>query len=85
MKGNEQQNLMLCVRITISNINTQHPNGPSAMANHGVKTTTKFLEDGVICRYVVLEFVHTNNGREWVAEFDVMFKYYGIQHQHTTP
>ncbi len=31
MEGNGQQNLMLCVRVTVSNINTQHPSGPSAM------------------------------------------------------
>jgi hypothetical protein len=31
MAGNGLQNLMLCVRITVSNINTLHPNGPNAM------------------------------------------------------
>jgi len=29
--------------------------------------------------------VLTDNGGEWAAEFDVMCKDYGIQHQHTTP
>jgi len=56
-----------------------------AMANHGAKTTTKILEDDVICRYGVPKFVYTNNGGEWVTEFDVMCKDYNIQHQHTVP
>jgi len=55
------------------------------VANHGAKTTAKFLEDDVICRYGVPKFVLTNNGGEWVAEFDVMCKDYDIQRQHTTP
>ncbi len=55
------------------------------VADHGAKTTTKFLKDHVICRYGVPKFVLTNNGREWVVEFDVMCTDYGIQHQHTTP
>jgi len=52
---------------------------------HGAKTTTRFLEDDIICRYGVPKFVFTNNGREWAAKFDVMCKDYGIHHQHTTP
>jgi len=51
-----------------------------AMVDHGAKTTTKFLEDDVICRYGVPKFVVTNNGGEWGAEFDVMCKDYIIQH-----
>jgi hypothetical protein len=43
-----------------------------AMADHGAKTATKFLEDDVICRYGVPKFVLTNNGEEWAAKFDVM-------------
>jgi transposase InsO family protein len=56
-----------------------------AVADHGAKTTTKFLEDDVICRYGVPKFVLTNNGGEWAAEFDVMCRDYGIQHQRTPP
>ncbi len=55
------------------------------MADHGVKTTTKFVEDDVICTYGLPKFVLTNNGGEWVRKFDVMCKDYSIQHQHTTP
>jgi hypothetical protein len=55
------------------------------VANHCVKTTTRFLEDDVICRYRVPKFVLTDNGGEWAAEFVVMCKDYGIHHQHTTP
>jgi transposase InsO family protein len=56
-----------------------------AVANHGAKTATKFLEDDVICRYGVPKFVLTDNGGEWATKFDVMCKDYDIQHQHTAP
>jgi len=56
-----------------------------AVVDHGVKTASRFLKDDVICRYGVPKFVFTNNGGEWVAEFDVMCKDYGIQHQRTAP
>jgi len=56
-----------------------------AVVDHGAKTAARFLEDDVICRYGVPKFVLTNNGGELAAEFDVMCKDYGIQHQHTTP
>jgi hypothetical protein len=55
------------------------------VAEHGAKTSAKFLEDEVICRYGVPKFVLIDNGGEWVVEFDVMCKHYGIHHQHTTP
>jgi hypothetical protein len=55
------------------------------VANHGAKTKTKFLEDNVICRYRVPKFVLTDNGGEWVVEFQVMCKDYSIHHQHTAP
>jgi len=56
-----------------------------AMANHGAKTVAKFLEDDVICWYGIPKFVLIDNSGEWAAEFYVMCKDYGIQHQHTTP
>jgi hypothetical protein len=56
-----------------------------AVANHGAKTTTKFFEDDVICRYGVPKFVFIDNGGEWATKFDVMYKDYGIQHQHIAP
>ncbi len=56
-----------------------------AVADHGVKTTSKFLENDVICIYGVPKFVFTHNGGEWATEFDVMCKDYYIQHQHTAP
>jgi len=55
------------------------------VVDHGAKTATRFLEDDIICRYGVPKFVLTNNRGEWVIEFDVMCKDYGIHHQHTTP
>jgi hypothetical protein len=56
-----------------------------AVADHGAKTTARFLEDDVICRYGVPKFVLTDNGGEWVAKFSVMCKDNGIHHQHTAP
>ncbi len=56
-----------------------------AVADHGAKTTAKFLEDDMICRYGVPRFVLTDNGGEWGVEFDVMCKDYAIQHQCTAP
>jgi hypothetical protein len=55
-----------------------------AVADHGAKTTSKFLEDDIICRYGVPKFVPMDNGGKWAAKFDVMCKDYGIHHQHTT-
>jgi hypothetical protein len=49
-----------------------------AVTDHGAKITSRFLEDDIICRYGVPKFVLTNNGGEWVAEFEVMCKDYGI-------
>jgi hypothetical protein len=56
-----------------------------AVADHGAKIVARFLEDDIICKYGVPKIVLTNNGGEWAAEFDVMYKDYGIHHQHTTP
>jgi len=56
-----------------------------AIVDHGVKTTSKFMEDDIICRYGVPKFVMIDNGGEWVVEFDGMCKDYAIHHQHTTP
>jgi transposase InsO family protein len=56
-----------------------------AVADHGAKIAARFLEDDIIYRYGVPKFVLTDNGGKWAAEFDVMCKDYGIQHQHTAP
>ncbi len=56
-----------------------------AIVDHGAKTTAKFLEDDIVCRYGVPKFVLTDNGGEWATEFDVMCKDYAIQHQRTAP
>jgi hypothetical protein len=37
------------------------------VVDHGAKTTTKFLEDDVICRYGVPKFVLIDNGGEWAT------------------
>jgi len=56
-----------------------------AVADHGAKTATTFLEDDIVCRYGVPKFVLTDNGGEWAAEFNVMCKDYAIHHQRTAP
>jgi len=56
-----------------------------AVADHGTKTATRFLEDEIICRYGVPKFVLTDNGGEWATESDVMCRDYAIQHQRTAP
>jgi hypothetical protein len=56
-----------------------------AVVDHSAKTTSRFLEDDIICRYGVPKFVLTNNGGEWAAEFEIMCKNYRIQHQRTAP
>jgi hypothetical protein len=56
-----------------------------AVVDHGARTTAKFLEDDLICRYGVPSFILTDNGREWGAEFEAMCKDYAIQHQRTAP
>ncbi len=56
-----------------------------AVVDHSAKTASRFLEDDIICRYGVPRFILTDNGGEWAAEFEMMCKDYGIQHQHTTP
>jgi len=56
-----------------------------AIVDHGAKTAARFLEDDIICRYGVPKFVLIDNGGEWAAEFDLMCKDYGIQHQRIAP
>jgi hypothetical protein len=56
-----------------------------AVADHGAKTAARFLEDDIICRYGVPKFILTDNRGKWAAQFDLMCKDYGIQHQRTAP
>jgi transposase InsO family protein len=56
-----------------------------AVGDHGAKTAASFLEDDIIYRYNVPKFILTDNGGEWAAEFDIMCRDYGIQHQHIAP
>jgi len=51
-----------------------------AVADHSVKTASTFVEDDIIYRYGVPRFILTDNGGEWVSEFEMMCKDYGIQH-----
>ncbi len=49
-----------------------------AVTDHGARTATRFLEDDLICKYGVPQFILTDNGGEWGAEFDTMCKDYAI-------
>ncbi len=48
--------------------------------DHDVIIAAKFLEEEIICRFGVPKFILTNNGGEWMVEFDLMCKKYGITH-----
>jgi hypothetical protein len=56
-----------------------------AIKDHTTTTTARFLEEDIICRYGVPKFILTDNGGEWLAKFDNLYKVYGIQHSYTTP
>jgi hypothetical protein len=47
---------------------------------HIVELDEKFLEKEIICRFRVPKYVLTDNGKEWMAEFDMMCKNCGITH-----
>jgi hypothetical protein len=55
------------------------------VVDRGAKIAARFLEDDIICRYGVPKFVLTDNGGEWAAEFEVMYRDYAIQHHRTAP
>jgi transposase-like protein len=48
--------------------------------DHDVATAVRFLEKEIICRFGVPGFILTDNGGEWMAEFHLMCKKYGIIH-----
>jgi hypothetical protein len=48
--------------------------------DHDAATATKFLEEEIICRFGVPRFIFIDNGGEWMAEFNLMGKKYGIIH-----
>jgi transposase-like protein len=50
-----------------------------------VITTARFLEEEIICRFGVPRFILIDNGGDWMAEFDMMYKKYGIIHQFIAP
>ncbi len=55
------------------------------VTEHDTKTATKFLEDDIIFKFGVLRYILTDNGGEWVVEFDQLYKNYSITHQYTVP
>jgi hypothetical protein len=46
--------------------------------DHDVAIATKFMEEEIICRFVMPRFILINNGGEWMVEFDLIK--YGITH-----
>jgi len=53
--------------------------------DHDVVIAARFLEEEIICKFGLPKFIFINNGGEWMVEFDMMCKKYGITHQFTTP
>jgi hypothetical protein len=53
--------------------------------DHDVVTAARFSEEEIICRFGMPRLILTKNGGEWMAEFDLMCKKYGVTHQFTTP
>jgi hypothetical protein len=49
-----------------------------AVADHGARTAARFSEDDLIYKYGVPQFILTDNGGEWGAEFETMCKDYAI-------
>ncbi len=49
-----------------------------AVADHGARTASKFLEDDVICKYGVPKFVLTDHGGEWAADLTPCAKTMGF-------
>jgi hypothetical protein len=52
---------------------------------HDAANVARFLEEEIICKFGVPKFIFMDNGSEWMAEFDLMCKKYGIIYQFTTP
>ncbi len=42
------------------------------LKEHDVIIVAKFLEDEIICRFGVPKYIFTNNGNEWMKEFDAL-------------
>ncbi len=53
--------------------------------DHDVAIIARLLEKEIICRFGVPKFIFTDNGGEWMVEFNLMCKKYGIIHQFTAP
>jgi hypothetical protein len=51
-----------------------------AFVDHDAKTTRRFLEDKIICRFGVPKYVLTNNGSKRSVKFDNLCKNYSILH-----
>jgi hypothetical protein len=53
--------------------------------NHDVATAIRFLEEKIIHIFGVPRFIFTDNGGEWMVEFNLMCKEYGNIHRFTAP
>jgi uncharacterized membrane protein len=52
---------------------------------HTVAIAMRFFEFYFFCRFGIPKYIFIDNGGEWMAEFDTMCKFFGINHQFTTP
>jgi hypothetical protein len=52
---------------------------------HDATTFARFFLEKIICHFGVPKYIVSNNGSEWMKEFDVLCQDYGIIHQFTTP
>jgi transposase-like protein len=53
--------------------------------DHDATIAARFLEEEIICKFGVPKFILIDNGGEWMDEFDLMCKKYGITHQFIAP
>jgi hypothetical protein len=53
------------------------------MKEHNMIIVAKFQEEEIICKFGVSKYVFTSNGGEWMVEFDMFCKIFGITHQFT--
>lgn len=52
---------------------------------HNSIITTKFMEEEIICRFKVPNYVLIDNGGEWMVKFDILCNNHGIIHQFIAP
>jgi len=74
----EAKNGNMCVLVAIDNYSKWCEARP--IRDHDAAIAARFLEKEIICRFGVPKFILIDNGGEWMVEFDLMCKKYGITH-----